>query len=227
MVALGEVSKVVSGGTPSRNESEYWSGNIPWIKTGQINFHLITEADEFITQKGMQNSSARIIPKGTILMAMYGQGITRGKVAVLGIDATINQACAAIILGNSNVSRDFVYLVLQSKYEELRSISDARGGNQSNLNSQLIKDLQIPLPPLETQQRIVTAIEREQALVNASKELIQLFGQKIKDRIAAVWGRADVPEVGIGETVLRAMPYASTDGELAMVAEEQVQYAEE
>jgi restriction endonuclease S subunit len=186
---LGALCDVKSGGTPDRSEASYWNGTIPWVKTGQIDFGLIEAAEEFITEAGMANSSARMIPAGTILMAMYGQGITRGKVAILGIDATINQACAAIIPKTDGaVDRDYLFHVLTSKYQELRAISDARGGNQSNLNAQLIRDTKIPLPDIEAQRAIVAEIEAEQALVNANKQLIERFEAKIKSTINRVWG---------------------------------------
>lgn len=188
MVELGAVCEVKSGGTPDRDNSSYWNGTIPYIKTGQIYFNHIYEADEFITQEGLNNSSTRLIPINTILMAMYGQGVTRGRVAILKIEAAINQAVAAISPKDKRIEIPFLYFQLQGLYEYLREISDARGGNQSNLNSKLIKELKITLPPLETQRRIVAQIEKEQELVNANKQLIALFEQKIKDRIARVWG---------------------------------------
>jgi len=95
-VTVGDIASIRSGGTPDRSNDSYWGGNIPWVKTGQIDFNVIDSADEFITQAGMVNSAARLFPAGTILMAMYGQGVTRGRVAILGIEATTNQACAAI-----------------------------------------------------------------------------------------------------------------------------------
>ncbi len=188
MVELGEICKVKSGGTPSRNESKYWNGDIPWVKTGEINYEIIADTDEKITELGLKNSSASIIPNGTILMAMYGQGITRGKVAKLGIDASLNQACAALIIKTERLSSGYLFSILQSSYEKLREISDSRGGNQGNLSATVIKQFKIPLPPLETQKQIVAKIEKEQELVNANKELIKIFEQKIKDRIAKVWG---------------------------------------
>jgi len=97
--ALGEIAEVGSGGTPNRSNLSYWNGNIPWITTSEIDFSEITQGDEFITALGLANSSAKKYPKNTLLMAMYGQGKTRGKIAILGIEATINQACAAIRRG--------------------------------------------------------------------------------------------------------------------------------
>jgi len=188
MVKLGEVCEVTSGGTPSRDNDEYWlDGKIPWIKTGQINYDVIYEAEEYITQEGLDNSSTKIISSGAILMAMYGQGVTRGRVAILGINATINQACAAIIPNEKNVITKYLFLFLQTNYEFLREISESRGGNQSNLNAKMIKELEIPLPPLEEQERIVARIEREQSLVNVNKELITLMEAKIAGVMARVW----------------------------------------
>jgi type I restriction enzyme M protein len=185
---VGEVSNIRSGGTPDRGNPDYWGGDIPWVKTGQIDFNHIQAADEFITQAGLDNSAARMVPAGTILMAMYGQGITRGRVAILDIDATTNQACAAIEVASPDVDRDFLYWSLAGKYEELRAISDARGGNQSNLNAQLIRDVKIALPDRETQRAIVAEIEAEQALVNANRELIRRMEAKVKAAIDRVWG---------------------------------------
>ncbi len=188
IVTVGDIATIRSGGTPDRNNAAYWGGTIPWIKTGQIDFNVIDAAEEFITEAGLENSAARMFPAGTILMAMYGQGVTRGRVAILGIDAATNQACAAIEVTSQEVDRDFLYWSLVGKYEELRAISDARGGNQSNLNAQLIRDVKISLPDLETQRAIVSEIEAEQALVNANHELMRRMEAKIKVAIDRVWG---------------------------------------
>ena len=98
---IGKIAKVGSGGTPSRNKPGYWGGHIPWVTTGEIAFKEITMTGQKITEAGLNGSSARLFPRGTILMAMYGQGKTRGQVAKLGIEASTNQACAAIIFDNS------------------------------------------------------------------------------------------------------------------------------
>ncbi|MCA6381469.1 MAG: N-6 DNA methylase [Cytophagales bacterium] len=188
MVELQEVCNVTSGGTPDRNINGYWNGTIPYIKTGEIFFNRITKAEEFITEAGLKNSSTRLIAPGTILMAMYGQGVTRGRVAILEFEAAINQAVAAISKKNDEINLEFLFYQLQGMYKYLRMISDARGGNQSNLNAKLIKELKICLPPKDIQQQIVTQIEKEQVLINANKQLIEIFEQKIKDRIAKVWG---------------------------------------
>lgn len=173
--------------TPERSNADYWGGDIPWIKTGQIDFNVIQSAEEFITPAGLANSAARMFPAGTILMAMYGQGVTRGRVAILGIDASTNQACAAIEVTSADIDRDYLYWSLAGKYAELRAMSESRGGNQSNLNAQLIREVQIPLPDLATQRSIVAEIEAEQALVAANRELIRRMEAKIKVAIDRVW----------------------------------------
>ncbi|GHV63437.1 hypothetical protein AGMMS49587_13470 [Spirochaetia bacterium] len=187
MVKLGDVCRIKSGGTPSRDTADYWNGDIPWIKTGQINFNRIFNAEEFITKKGLENSSATMIDGGTILMAMYGQGVTRGKVAILEINAAINQACAAITRKSDDINNDFLFYMLSSKYEYLRQISEARGGNQSNLNAQVIRDITIALPPTEVQREIVTKIEAEQKVVDGCRELMIEYMEKIKRVVDGVW----------------------------------------
>jgi len=123
-------------------------------------------------------------------MAMYGQGVTRGKVAVLGIDAAINQACAAFTINEPNLTAGYLFRILQSRYEDLRRISDARGGNQSNLSAQVLKDYTIPLPPLEMQDAIVAEIEQERTLVEANRELIRRMEAKVEGVMTRVWGKS-------------------------------------
>jgi len=192
VVKVGDVASIRSGGTPERSNADYWGGTIPWVKTGQIDFNVIQSAEEFITPAGLENSAARMFPAGTILMAMYGQGVTRGRVAILGIDATTNQACAAIEVTSAETDRDFLYLALAGMYEELRAMSESRGGNQSNLNAQLIREVKFSLPDLSTQRAIVTEIEAEQALVSSNRELIHRMEVKVKAAIDRVWGE-EVP----------------------------------
>lgn len=198
IVSLGGVCAVRSGGTPARSHAEYWGGNIPWVTTTLINYNIIDRANEYITKAGLENSPAWIVPKGTVLMAMYGEGVTRGRVGVLGIDAAINQACAAFLPNDDSINPEYLYRILQSRYEHLREISDARGGNQSNLSALVLKQYKIPLPPMELQKAIVAEIEAEQALVNANRELIARFEKKIQATLARVWGeeaKEDEPEV--------------------------------
>ena len=102
-IPLGKIANVATGGTPVRDTPEYWGGSIPWVGTGEIDFNIIQSHTDHLTQKGLDASAAKLLPKGTLLMAMYGQGATRGKVGILGFDAATNQACAAITPKNGTV----------------------------------------------------------------------------------------------------------------------------
>jgi len=142
-VLLHECANLQAGGTPDRGKSSFWDGNIPWVKTGEVNYNLITSTEECISEEGLQSSSARLLPKGSILMAMYGQGVTRGRVAKLGISAAANQACLAINSRTPEVGNDYLYWILTSKYEHLRS--QVQEGTQKNLNKGIVGDQIIPL----------------------------------------------------------------------------------
>jgi type I restriction enzyme, S subunit len=161
---------VSSGGTPSRKIATYWGGEIPWITTAQIDFNVINSCNELITEEGLKNSAAKIYNSGTLLMAMYGQGKTRGKVAITGITATVNQACAAISLSNS-VSRSFVFHNLASRYQEIRELSNI--GNQENLSGHLIKNILVALPPtMEEQELIACTLSDIDALIESLDRLL-------------------------------------------------------
>ena len=167
--SIGDISSVSSGGTPSRSNPLYWNGNIPWITTTQIDFNIIDRAEQFITQNGLDNSAAKIFPENTLLMAMYGQGKTRGKVAILNIKASTNQACAAILL-NRNANYFYIFHYLSNKYEVIRNLSNT--GNQENLNGFIIKSIQIPIPPLPEQEAIACVLSDTDALITSLDKLI-------------------------------------------------------
>ena len=171
---LGNLFDITSGGTPARAKEEYWNGRIPWITTSLVNFNVITEAGEYISENGLKNSSAKIFPEKTILLAMYGQGKTRGQVAMLGIPAATNQACAAI-LPRKGISPNFVFLNLGSRYEELRGLSNS--GGQENLSQGLIKALQFSYPsePVE-QQRIADCLTSLHDLIAAETRKLDMLG---------------------------------------------------
>jgi len=152
--SLGNLFETTSGGTPSRTEKTYWNGDIPWITTSLVDFRVITSAEEFVTAEGLKNSSAKLFPKGTVLMALYGQGKTRGQVALLGIQAATNQACAAI-LPFKDIDPYFVFLNLAGRYEEIREMSNS--GGQENLSQGLIREIQFTFPQDDAEQRKVTS----------------------------------------------------------------------
>lgn len=175
-MSLGEISKITSGGTPSRSESKYWNGNIPWVSTTLIDFNIINEANEYITELGLKNSSAKIFPKGTILMAMYGQGKTRGKVGVLGIDAATNQACAAILL-KEGYSTDYVFQYLAAHYDDIRELSNK--GGQENLSGGLIEFIPVLIPNIKEQQKIAFCLSSlDEIIIVQVKKIEQLKQHK-------------------------------------------------
>ncbi len=180
---LGDVGKITSGGTPSRYKKEYWNGNIPWISTTLINFNTINNTEEFITNKGLASSSAKLFPKETLLMAMYGQGKTRGKVAILGIEASTNQACCAIIT-NGNLNTDYLFQNLVRKYNEIRKLSN--DGGQKNLSSGLIKNIQISFPSLLEQTRIanfLTVVDKKISQLKQKKALLEEYKKGVMQKI--------------------------------------------
>jgi type I restriction enzyme, S subunit len=168
--SLGNIFETSSGGTPERSVKEYWNGKIPWITTSLVNFNVICNSDECISEMGLQNSSAKVFEKNTVLIAMYGQGKTRGKVALLGIEATTNQACAAI-LPREDIHPYFVFLNLAGRYDEMRGLSNS--GGQDNLSQGLIRELPFSYPvDIAEQQRL-------SACLSSFDELITTQAQKL------------------------------------------------
>ena len=167
----GEIYKISSGGTPSRKEPSYWiDGNIPWLTTTEVTNGYITKTNEYITEEGLKNSSAKLFPKDSLVIAMYGQGTTRGRTAKLGIETTTNQACAVLYEKLTDINTDYVWASLKSQYENLRSIS--HGSAQPNLTAGDIFNFSIPVPPLAEQQKIVEQITALEDQIAAAKKII-------------------------------------------------------
>ncbi|WP_206911725.1 type I restriction enzyme, S subunit [Enterococcus sp. DIV0840] len=186
---VGQIFTVKSGSTPSRNEKRYWEkGTIPWIKTNEVKNNVIFSSEEKITVSGKENSSVILFPKNTILIAMYGQGKTRGRSAILGIEATTNQACAGL-LPTDNVNTLFIWHQLMQRYNELRALG--RGGNQPNLNAGLIKDFNLIVPPVELQNKFATIVEEiesqkkvmEQSLIEMENNFNALLQKAFKGEL--------------------------------------------
>jgi len=181
---LQKIAKVSSGGTPSRAKSNYWNGNIPWVSTTLIDFNTILESNEFITDDGLTNSSAKLFPKGTLLMAMYGQGKTRGKVALLGIEATTNQACGAIIPNNDKLNELFLFQNLAGRYDEIRDLSNQ--GGQENLSGEIIKNISVTIPTLPEQIKIatfLTAVDEKLQALKQKKTLLEQYKKGVMQQI--------------------------------------------
>lgn len=185
---LGEVAEISSGGTPSRTNSTYWNGNIPWVSTTLIDFNFIDKTEEFITVEGLKNSSAKLFPKGTLLMAMYGQGKTRGKIAILNIEATTNQACGAIITNNEVLNSLFTFQNLAKRYEEIRDLSNQ--GGQENLSGGIIKSIEISFPTLLEQTKIATFLTAVDEKIQALKKKHSLLEQYKKGVMQKLFSKA-------------------------------------
>lgn len=169
-VSLGELFEIKTGGTPSRNNKDYWNGDIPWVKTTEVNENVIIQTEEFISEEGLSNSNAVLLPANTLLIAMYGQGKTRGRTAKLGIEATTNQACAAL-LANTEIEQDFIWKQLIIQYKELRSLG--RGGNQPNLNLNLVRQFEVIVPPDSMQREFVGIIKKIDNTKNILKQSME------------------------------------------------------
>ncbi|MBM4425403.1 MAG: restriction endonuclease subunit S, partial [Chloroflexi bacterium] len=190
---IGDVAVVTSGGTPSRDNPTYWGGDIPWIKTGELIDGDIYDSEEHITEEGMKNSSARLFPPETILIALYGQGQTRGRTARLMIEATTNQACCAILPTPEILDSRFTQYWQRSLYYEMREKS--HGGAQPNWNGGMIKNIEIALPPLDEQRRIVAYLDGLQAKVNALRGLQSASGEELSALMSSVLDRAFKGEI--------------------------------
>jgi len=155
-IRLEELCATASGGTPLRSKKEYYRGKIPWLKSGELEDNVITETQETITQLGLQKSSAKIFPKGTVLIALYGA--TVGKTGMLGTDAATNQAVCAILNNQSVVDSEYLFLYLRSKREDL--LKRSFGGAQPNISQEIIRKLEIPFCSIGEQNRVVRKIQQ-------------------------------------------------------------------
>lgn len=192
---VDEIARVTSGGTPSREMPNYWGGTIPWVTTAEVDFGEIHNVGQFITEEGLKNSSAKLFPVGTILMAMYGQGKTRGKVAKLGVEATTNQACAALML-KEGYEVDFYYQYLASRYEYIRDL--ANSGGQDNLSAGIVKAIPVPVPPQEEQRKIAKILSTwDEAIVTTEQLLANSEQQKKALMQQLLTGKKRLP--GFGE----------------------------
>lgn len=166
--SLGEVAtKIYSGGTPKTDILDYWeNGNIPWMSSGEVNLGTVYQTEKFITELGLQNSSAKIVPRNSVVIALAGQGKTRGKVARIRLDLTTNQSLASIVCDENIINPDYVFHFLNTQYENLRQISSGNGA-RGGLNLQMISSYKIPIPPLDTQANIVAILDKFDRLTSS------------------------------------------------------------
>lgn len=176
---------ITSGGTPkSTNEAFYNPPEIPWLKTGEVNYCRIYDTEKYISKEGLYNSSAKIIPTNSVIVAMYGQGDTAGRVAINKIPLTTNQACCNLIINDKVADYEFVYYKLSTLYEKMVSLKN--GGAQPNLNAKIIKSIEISLPPLPVQQRIASILSAYDDLIENNQKQIKLL-EEAAQRLYKEW----------------------------------------
>ena len=171
MVKIGDLFTTSSGGTPKAKEKKYYdNGTIPWIRSGEVDGKLVLESEINITELGLKESSAKLFPINSILVAMYGA--TAGKVGILGIEAATNQAVCAIFPSDKCLPK-YLYYLLRSREETLVGLSV--GGAQPNISQTIIKDFKIPLPPIEVQQEIVDELEGYQKIIDGCRQVVENY----------------------------------------------------
>lgn len=197
-VTIGESCSVVSGGTPSRSKDEFWrDGTIPWIKIGNIKTKYVNEYDELITEEGLNNSSAKLLRKGTILYTIFA---TLGEVGILDIDACTNQAIAGITINDPRITPDFLYYYLKSKKDYVNSIG--RGVAQNNINLTTLKKFEIPLIDRNKQLTIVKTLEKVEKIIDSQKRELEYLDLLIKARFVEMFGDPVLNSYGQPEATL-------------------------
>jgi len=182
---LENIAIVGTGATPLTTNKEYYEGNIPWITSSATGSLFVTEAEKNISEKALKETNCKVYPKGTLIVAMYGQGKTRGQITELLIEAATNQACAAIELKIKDENhKNYIKYFFQKIYLEIREL--AEGGAQPNLNLQKIKDTLIPLPPLSEQHRIVAKVQQLLQMLNQLEQQVQQSQTQAQQLLQAV-----------------------------------------
>jgi type I restriction enzyme M protein len=188
-IKIGDVFKTSSGGTPLRNKLEFYeNGIIPWLKSGEVAQGYIYKAEEYITEEGLKSSSAKLFPKNSVLVAMYGA--TAGQVGILKIEATTNQAVCAIY-PNEKIIPEYLYWIL--KFQTQTFVGLSTGGGQPNISQQIIRDFEIPLPPIPVQQQIVCEIESYQKIIDGARQIVNNYNPVIS--INPEWELVELGEV--------------------------------
>ena len=205
---LGEVCSLMTGGTPKRSEPSYFeNGNIKWLVSGDIHQREILDCEGRITEAGLENSSARELPLNSVMIALNGQGKTRGAVALLRTKATCNQSLVSIMPNDTGqILPEFLYANLHGRYEELRKMTGDSGNDRRGLNMPLIRSIQIPIAPLEEQKRIVAVLdaafegltrakENAEANLQNARELFEGIARNIFDSGENSWPRLTLAKV--------------------------------
>jgi type I restriction enzyme S subunit len=181
-VKLSEIAETTSGGTPQRGVSRFYGGKIPWVKSGELNDGYIIETEEFLTEEGLKNSSAKLFPAGTLLIAMYGA--TVGRLGILEMPASTNQAVCAIT-SSPELDRDYLFFHLLKTRDKL--VKASFGGAQPNISQAFIRDLEIPLPSLDKQRRIAAQLKAQLVAVEEARQAAQAQAREAEALEAAIY----------------------------------------
>ena len=166
MKKIGEIGKCVAGATPSTKENSYWdNGDIPWMSSGEVHQGIVRQTASFITQKGYDNASTKMLPINTIVIALAGQGKTRGTVAITAIELCTNQSLCGVVIKNKNIINKYVYYYLKTRYDDLRRISSGEG-SRGGLNLKMIGSYNAPIPYFSEQSRIVSILDTFEASIS-------------------------------------------------------------
>lgn len=216
MARLGDICEIQSGGTPARSNCTYWDGGtIPWVKISDIKGKHLNKTEEYITESGLQNSSAKLFPKGTILYTIFA---TLGETCILDIDAATNQAIAGLTVKSDNIYREYLYYYLFS----LKSVVDnlGRGVAQNNINMSILRNLSVPLPPLDEQRHIAVVLDKVSELIAKRRQQLDKLDELVKSRFIEMFGTetefdrwpyctiGDVADVCVGVVIKPTQYYA-------------------
>lgn len=214
-ITVGDIALVATGTTPKRTEKKYWeNGEIPWLSSAATGYDHTYAAEQYVTKAAVKECRLKIFPAGTLLLAMYGEGKTRGQVTEIHIDAACNQACAAIIPDRKKVTQEYIKLRLLENYEQTRKA--AAGGAQPNLNLKKVREIPISLPTISEQTEIVRRVEQlltyadqvEQQVKNAQARVNQLtqsiLAKAFRGELTEQW-RQDNPELISGDNSAAAL----------------------
>lgn len=194
--SLSKCCKIGSGGTPSRKSSKYYAGNIPWIKTGEIEWNEVVDSEEKISQEAIDNSSAKLYNPGAVLVAMYGMGVTRGRASILGVKAATNQA-VCVLQPQEHLNNRYLFYFFMCNYWSMRE--QAVGGNQLNLSATIIGKQNIDIPPVSEQLEIVRILDNLNAKERSTKEIAETVIEQIDTLKKAILARAFRGELGTND----------------------------
>lgn len=185
-VALSDIADIGTGTTPSRSNSDYFGGDINWVLTTEVDENEICETAEHLTKKAIKDCGLRVYPEDTILVAMYGQGKTRGKAALLKCEAAITQNCGALVIKREDVLPKYVYYYLRSAYETIRG-QEYSGGGVPHLNLSIIANIRVPIPSREVQGAVVADLDAKVKLMQGLRAVKEEAEQRIRASIERLW----------------------------------------